>query len=172
MDEQRLEQLIELHGDYIVRLCYTYTKDWQIAEELTQDTFWRFFKASARFRGEANERTYLYRIAVNRCKSYLATWRYKQLFFGRLSKRIEAQEHVERQVEKADDKRILYEKIEQLPVKYREVLLLFHYMDMTTKDIAVVLETSENTVKTRLRRARIQLGEMLEEEGMRDGQNT
>ena len=172
MDERQFEALVEQHGDYILRLCYTYTKDWQIAEELTQDTFLRFFKASARFRGDANERTYLYRIAVNRCKSFMVTWRYKQLFFGKLSRRIESTAQVAQLVEAADERRALYEKIEKLPMKYREVLLLFHYMEMTTKDISVVLGVSENTVKTRLRRARIQLGEMLGEEGMLDGQNS
>lgn len=169
MDERQFEALVEQHGDYILRLCYTYTKDWQIAEELTQDTFLRFYRAASKFRGEANERTYLYRIAVNRCKSYLATWRYKQLFFGKLTRRIEAPERVAQIVEDADEKRALYAQIEKLAVKYREVLVLFHYMDISTKEIASVLGVSENTVKTRLRRARVQLGEMLEEEGMRDG---
>lgn len=167
MDERQFEALVEQHGDYILRLCYTYTNDWQIAEELTQDTFLRFYRAAARFRGEANERTYLYRIAVNRCKSYVATWRYKQLFFGKLTRRIEAPEQVAQLVEAADERRALYGQIEKLAVKYREVLLLFHYMDMSTKEIATVLGMSENTVKTRLRRARLQLGEMLEE-GMLD----
>lgn len=172
MDERQLETLIDEHGDYILRLCYTYLKDWQIAEELTQDTFFRFYKSSNRFRRTSSDRTYLYRIAVNRCKSYLVTWRYKQLFFGKLTHRIEHTNYVEQQMIEQNNRRTLYEKIDQLPIKYREVLLLFHYMDLTTKEISSVLNMSENTVKTRLRRARMQLGEMLKEEGIQDGQNS
>ena len=39
MDSQIFEQVVHTYGDYLVRLCYTYTKDWQMAEDLTQETF-------------------------------------------------------------------------------------------------------------------------------------
>lgn len=108
--EQEFEQIVVQQGDYILRLCYTYTNDWQIAEELTQDTFMRFFKAFVRFKGEANIRTYLYRIAVNRCKSYMVTWRYKQMFFGKLNEKMRAHNYVEQAVEKKVEMQVLFEK--------------------------------------------------------------
>ena len=66
---------------------------------------------------------------------------------------------------------LLYEKIEKLPVKYREVIVFYHYFDLTTAQIAQVLIISENTVKTRLRRGRQQLGEVLEKGAIVDGSN-
>ena len=97
---QTFEDILHKHGDYIVRLCFTYTKDWQMAEDLTQETFLRFYQAGENFRQEADVKTYLYRIAVNRCKSYLVSWRYRQTQLLQLGQKLIAQDHVEQQVER------------------------------------------------------------------------
>ena len=49
----------------------------------------------------------------------------------------------------------------QLPVIYREVVLLFYYEEYTTVAMADILGLAENTIKTRLRRAREMLKERL-----------
>lgn len=166
---ENFEEILQTHGDYIVRLCYTYTKDWQMAEDLTQETFLRFYAAREKFRHEADVKTYLYRIAVNRCKTYLASWRYKQTQLIELGQKLIAKEDVALQVEQKEESMRLYEKIQKLPVKYREVLVFYHYLDWTTAQIAELFGCSENTIKTRLRRARQQLGQLLEEEGVMNG---
>lgn len=140
-----------------------------MAEDLTQETFLRFYGAQEQFRREANVRTYLYRIAVNRCKTYLASWRHKQTQLMQLGQRLIAKDDVALQVEQKDESTRLYEKIKNLPVNYREVLVFYHYLDLTTAEIAQVLDCSENTVKTRLRRGRKKLGQLLEEGGRVDG---
>lgn len=156
MDSPTFEQIVHTYGDYIVRLCYTYTKDWQMAEDLTQETFMRFYAAD--FRYDADVKTYLYRIAVNRCKTYLVSWHYRQTQLLQLSRRIVAKDHVVQQVEQKELSSYLYGEIVALPVKYREIIVLYHYIELTTAQIAAILKVSENTVKTRLRRGRQQLG--------------
>lgn len=156
MDSPTFEQIVHTYCDYIVRLCFTYTKDWQLAEDLTQETFLRFYAAD--FRNDADIKTYLYRIAVNRCKTYLVSWRYRQTQLLQLSQRLVAKDHVIQQVEQKELSAFLYEKIAALPVKYREIIVLYHYFELTTAQIAAILKLSENTVKTRLRRGRQQLG--------------
>lgn len=156
MDSPTFEQIVHTYGDYIVRLCFTYTKDWQLAEDLTQETFLRFYAAD--FRNDADIKTYLYRIAVNRCKTYLVSWRYRQTQLLQLSQRLVAKDHVIQQVEQKELSAFLYEKIAALPVKYREIIVLYHYFELTTAQIAAILKLSENTVKTRLRRGRQELG--------------
>ncbi|WP_370355925.1 sigma-70 family RNA polymerase sigma factor [Lysinibacillus sp. S2017] len=51
----------------------------------------------------------------------------------------------------------------ELPIKYREVIVLFYYEEMTSIEIASLLEVSENTIKTRLRRGRVLLKTSLSE---------
>jgi RNA polymerase sigma-70 factor (ECF subfamily) len=55
------------------------------------------------------------------------------------------------------------EKVMALPVKYREVIVLRYYHDLDTQAIARILRVSENTVKTRLRRAKDRLRRSLAE---------
>ena len=54
----------------------------------------------------------------------------------------------------------------QLPLKYREPLILYYYEDFTTKEIAQLLVLNENTVKTRMKRGREKLKLMLSGEGI------
>lgn len=166
MRAQTFEEVLHMHGDYILRLCFTYTKDWQIAEDLTQETFLRFFQAKSNFRHDSEVTTYLYKIAVNRCKTYLASWRYKQIVLLEFGQKLMARDNVETSVIEKEQSAVLYKKIESLPVKYREIIVLYHYVEMTTAQIALILRVSENTVKTRLRRGRQQLGDILEKGGL------
>ncbi|WP_332650422.1 sigma-70 family RNA polymerase sigma factor [Lysinibacillus sp. 54212] len=169
MEFQTFEEILHNNGDYILRLCYTYTKDWQIAEDLTQETFLRFYQAQNKFRHEANVKTYLYQVAVNRCKTYLMSWKYKGTKLVQLSQNLISKTHVEEEIIKKEIMAELYDQIVNLPVKYREVIVLYHYVEMTTAQIAKILLVSENTVKTRLRRGRQKLGDLLEKGEFVDG---
>lgn len=140
-----------------------------MAEDITQETFLRFYASD--FRSDADVKTYLYRIAVNRCKSYLVSWRYRQTQLLELSKRLVAKDQVAKEIEQKELSSALYKKIGALPVKYREVIVFYYYFELTTAQIAAVLKLSENTVKTRLRRGRQQLGATLEKGELLDGSN-
>lgn len=50
-----------------------------------------------------------------------------------------------------------------LPIKYREVIYLFYYEELSIKEIAIVIEVKENTIKTRLKKAKELLKKGLEE---------
>jgi len=54
----------------------------------------------------------------------------------------------------------------KLPDAYREVVVLFYYQDLSTVEIAEITEQNENTIKTRLFRARAMLKEMLVKGGV------
>ena len=53
-----------------------------------------------------------------------------------------------------DEQTTLFHMILSLPVKYREVILLFYYEDCSIDDIAKTLNVNPNTIKTRLKRGR------------------
>ncbi|MBS2967528.1 sigma-70 family RNA polymerase sigma factor [Metabacillus sp. KIGAM252] len=56
--------------------------------------------------------------------------------------------------------------LEKLPVKYREVIIMMYYQDLTTKEIAEVLKIPEASVRTRLRRAKDKLTPLLQKEAL------
>jgi len=53
-----------------------------------------------------------------------------------------------------DERRIVTAALFELPIIYREVIILYYYQELKVREIAEVLVCTENTVKTRLRRAR------------------
>ena len=66
-----LERLIQENQVSLKRLCYLYLHDEDLAEDAVQETFLKMFRSLSDYRGEANKRTYLTRIAINTCKDML-----------------------------------------------------------------------------------------------------
>ncbi|KOS69797.1 hypothetical protein AEA09_08545 [Lysinibacillus contaminans] len=176
MKEQKDARLLKAmtdNGDYLVRLCYTYVQDWVIAEDLVQETFVKFYEKMEQFREEASVKTYLYRIAINNCHSHLASWRYKKLqVIESWSKLMGESVDPENNVLANESDALLVAAIEKLPTKYKDVLLLFHFAELSLKEVSETLKMPENTVKTRLRRARKMVGLTLVEEGFEYGSDT
>ena len=63
---------------------------------------------------------------------------------------------------KKNENEKLAENVLKLPVKYKEVILLFYYEELSVKEISYVLSTNQNTIKTRLKRGRDLLEKNLE----------
>ncbi len=72
-------------------------------------------------------------------------------------------ESVEQTVIQNAEDRELTSVVMNLPIKYREVIYLFYYEELSIKEIAIVIEVKENTIKTRLKKAKELLKKGLEE---------
>lgn len=159
MEGLRIEELIDLYGDDILRLCLLYLGDRQLAEDAFQETFIKAWKHLPGFKGESSVKTWLSRIAANTCRSMLrASW----LRMFRRSRNVD--DLLSLPAPEAPDHRELTRAVCALPGKYREVIVLYYYQDMKIWEIAQLLRIPENTVSTRLRKARKLLGEALEGE--------
>ena len=66
-----LERLIQENQVSLKRLCYLYLHDEDMAEDAVQETFLKMYRSLSDYRGEANERTYQTRVAINTCKDML-----------------------------------------------------------------------------------------------------
>ena len=156
-----IQQLLHTYGDDLYRLAFLYTKDHQVAEEVVQDVFVNFYRKNS-FEGRSHVKTYLTRMTINRSYDYLRSFkgRAAQLFdqAKQTAKSSEIQSII------AEEKLVITTAILQLPVKYREVLMLYYYEDLQVKEIAALLHASESTVKSRLQRARKMLQTLLPEQ--------
>ena len=171
--EQRLIAAMNQYGDHIAKLCYTYFRNWQTAEDLAQESFLKFFRSLHTFRGEANVKTFLYRIAINVCHDYLASWKHKKVTItNAFQKILHTEMSTEQVVISMDESARLVQAVEQLAPKYKDVIIIFHFGEMSLEETAAVLKLPLNTVKTRLRRARQMLGISLQEEVEPDGSNS
>ncbi|GLC89548.1 sigma-70 family RNA polymerase sigma factor [Lysinibacillus piscis] len=152
--EHYFNEALEAYGDYVKRLIYTYVKDIQKTEDIVQEVFMKFYKSIERFEGRASLKTYLYRIAVNECQNYLKSWHYRKLEMTEKIKHWTRQDSLELDYEQKEQRQTIGELVNALPIKYREVIWLYYYIELSVVDIAEVLKCSPNTVKTRLVRAR------------------
>ena len=131
-----------------------------IAEELAQETFLRAFRALDGFRGDAQVRSWLYRIATNLAKNAVTR-----------RKEFPALEGLDQPVLTHPTARLeahamsidLRAAIDRLPAKLREPLVLREFEQLSYEEIAEKTGTPLNTVRTRILRARRALREEMEE---------
>ena len=152
-----MERIVDQYGTGLLRMCYLYLKDMQLAEDAVQDTFLKVYRSYGEFNGGAGEKTWVTRIAINVCKDYLRTaWRRRVNVVEELNDIPDAEgPHA------AEDGALL-EEVMALKPKYREVLLLYYYQDLKISEISKVLGAPESTISVRLKRAREQLKSRLE----------
>ncbi|MFJ7734029.1 sigma-70 family RNA polymerase sigma factor [Lysinibacillus sp. NPDC097231] len=161
--EEKLEWLMNEYGENIARLAFTYTKQKQLSEDIAQEVFIKCYEHLDNFRHESSYKTWLYRITVNLCKDKLRSWSYRHIVLSEFfSKTKTTNKSPEMELVGLEDKRLIAEKILTLPVRYREVIILYYYEEMSYNQISDLLNLSLQTIKSRLYRARLLLKKSLE----------
>lgn len=167
---QKVDEWMRLYGDRIIRVVYLIIDDYHVAEEITQEVFVRAFKSMNSFRGDSSAYTWLYRIALNLSRNHLN--RRSRIRFRSLN--MEEKEDVltespeEKVARKAMNSKVRASII-QLPLIYREVIILHYFEDLKVSEIAQVLQQPEGTVKSKLSRGREALENTLRKEVLEDG---
>lgn len=160
------DAVMDEHVRYLVRIAYLYVKNWATAEDLVQEVFVTYFQKSDQFRNEASLKTYLTKMTANRAKDYLRSWKHKKdVLFDTIFVQTKSTEEDLLQKEQLA---LLEKKLFELPMKYREPLILYYYDEQSIFEIAEYLQLNENTVKTRLRRAKQKMKQFFNDEEMED----
>ena len=159
MDRDRwLEQAMEQWEVPLLRTCYLLVKDVALAEDAVQDTFVKAWQAHDHFRGEASEKSWLMRIAVNTCRD---------LRRGKWFRHVDRQVRMEDLPEPAEtfqwEDDTVTRAILALPDGLRQVVTLRYYQGFTVQEAADILKLSRRTVHYRLKKAERLLKESLEE---------
>jgi RNA polymerase sigma-70 factor (ECF subfamily) len=149
-----LNDLMELYGRAVWNLAFSLTQRADLADDITQDVFLKVHQKLAVFRGDASVKTWILQIARNTALDYRrsAYWR-RVLPFGVTPERGESPS-AEKQAIEALVQAEAWQAVFTLPVKYREVLVLYAHHQLTVPEIAELLGVTETTVKSRLQRAR------------------
>jgi len=161
--EERLEWLMKEYGDQVTRLAFTYMKQKQLSEDIAQEVFIKCYENLESFRHESSYKTWLYRITVNLCKDKLRSWSFRHIILTEFfSKTKSTNKSPEMELVGLENKQLIAEKILSLPVKYREVIILYYYEEMSYNQISTLLDLRLQTIKSRLHRARLLLKKSLE----------
>jgi RNA polymerase sigma-70 factor (ECF subfamily) len=170
------ERLVAEHSGEVYALLYRLTSDAEEARDLTQETFLRAFQNISRFRGDANLKTWIYRIAVNQARNRWRWWRRRKRDLtvsldatdGRhqqpLGATLRNDDAVDPEQETLAREREgqLREALLGLRQSYREAVILRDVEGFSYEEIADTLQISIGTVKSRISRGRLEMRRKLE----------
>lgn len=176
-DAAAFEKLVNKLSGEIYGLLYRLTENGEEARDLTQETFLRAFQSIGHFRGDADLRTWIYRIAINQARNRWRWWRRRrreatisidapEIGNGRLGlvatlKSPTAKDPEQHTLEN-ERERALQKALSGLRRIYREAVVLRDIEGFAYEEIAITLDISVGTVKSRLARGRQELRRKLE----------
>jgi len=162
--EKVLDQLMDKYGNSILHLAYSYVGNREIAEDLTQEIFVKCYQKLDQYQKRSSLKSWLWRIAINHCKDYLKSWHYKHIIISdEQAKRTSSGDRVVEHevIQKYEDEQLVH-TVMGLPDTYREVLYLYYFEELTIKEISNLINVNQNTIKTRLKKAKEILKDRLE----------
>jgi RNA polymerase sigma-70 factor (ECF subfamily) len=158
-----LNRLMDLYGDTVLRTCSMFLKDRHRAEDAFQEVFLKVYRSLRGFKAESSEKTWIISIAINHCKDMLrSSWVKRVMLTDRIHSASAAPD-VAKGLIKQDEKRFLYETVLALPQALKEVIILYYYQELDTREIGHILKIPEGTVRSRLHKARTVLKKELGE---------
>lgn len=143
--DQELELAIEQYADTVRRICFLQLKNHHDTEDLFQTVFLKYALYSGTFDNQEHEKAWIIRVTLNACKDLL-----KSAF----RRRIVSASVLAEEAPVFDRHGELFSVLLTLPDRYKQVLYLFYFEDYSASQVAKILHTNENTIYTRLARAR------------------
>jgi len=170
------EQLVAERSSDVYALLYRLTTDAEEARDLTQETFLRAYQSIDRFRGEADLKTWIYRIAVNQARNRWRWWRRRRRDATvsldasgergeqplAASLRDEDAANPEEETLAHERENRLREALLSLRRAYREAVILRDVEGLSYEEVAATLQINIGTVKSRIARGRLELRRKLE----------
>lgn len=162
-DKQALDIFIrELYPD-VYRFVYRKMNGLDISKDITQEAFLRFIKNIRGYEHNGKVLSYLYKIASNLCVDYFRKNKNEDVEIEEVilkDEKVNVHESVLNKIKKD----ILMNYIQNLKSKEQDVIILKYFHQYTFKEIAMLFEISESTVKSRHKSALIKLKTMVKEE--------
>ena len=160
-DENAFDVFVRKYYKKILDYCVYHCMDKSYAEDLTQETFVRFFAKLSDYHYRGKTINYLYTIAGNLCKDY-----FKKAKDSALDEQIiEAQSNPS--TSNADDildKLAIQEALMELPEELREIIVLYYFQGLKLTEISDVLHIGLLLVKYRIKQAKLRLENLLRED--------
>ena len=136
----------------VYKLALSQSKNVHTAEDITQTVFMKYLQNAEKLVNPEHIKHWLIRVTLNECKSFFSSSWFK--------KTVPLEESIPVFFD-TEEKSDVYYATMKLPPKYRAVIHLFYYEDLTVSQIAKILKQKDSTVKTHLFRGRELLREYL-----------
>jgi len=172
-DKAAFDQLVIKHQDKVFNICYRFMGNYHDAGDCAQDTFVKVFRSLKNFKFQSAFSTWLYRIAVNTCKSKLTSLGYRlSKMMVRIDKGgteegdlpLEIKDtslSPESEFDKSEQSKQIQKAIDSLPADHKTVVVLCDIESLSYEEIVKVTGYNMGTVKSKINRARARLREKL-----------
>ena len=156
--EEMFDQLVTEYQIPLKKMCFMYLRDMALAEDAVQETFLKIYKGLNDFREESSLKTWVMRIGMNTCRDML-----RSAWHRHTDRRIRPEElQIPEEADPGNEEAAaLGQAIMKLPSRYKDVILLYYYQDMSQEETAEALRTSMSSVSRRLKHARGKLRDVL-----------
>ena len=160
--DEILNILMENYGTELKRIAFLYVNEMSECEDIIQEVFISCYQKLPSFRHECSYKTWLIRITINKCKEYKKRWSIKNLIYKPIISTVITAPSAEEQFMNEQTSKSMIEQITVLPTKYKDVLILYYYQQLTMVEISEILNVNINTIKSRLLRGKKILQSKLE----------
>lgn len=154
------EEVIRRNSDRVYRLAYSLVRTRSDADDIYQEVFLRYVRKAPVFDNAEHEKAWFMRVTVNCCKNF-----WKSPWMKRRSAYEDDAFEQSAAGMTGEEDTLLIETVKRLPEKYRAVIHLFYYEQLSVEEIGRITRTKASTVRTRLTRARRLLKALLGEKG-------
>lgn len=158
-DKQKFDELYQKYAGMVFRASYNFLLNKEDAEDIVQEVFVKYFTSAKKFNDSDHEKAWILRVTANLCKNVLRSKSRQNLQLNDTIKIFD------NNFEKSSDEHIdLQSTLHKLTANQRMAVYLFYYEQIPIKDIAKIMKTNENTVKSHLLRAKSKMKVYLEKE--------
>ena len=159
-----IEELYRTYFDIVYRYIRSVSQDGSLAEEVTQETFFKALKKADQFRGDCDVRVWLCQIAKNTLYDHLKKQKKQLLGDEKLEKTESAGgELLEETLAQRSQAMEIHKVLHRLSEPYKEVFSLRIFGELTFREIGMLFGKSENWARVTYYRARVKIGEELEQ---------
>ena len=162
-DRRAFDRLVMRYQKPVFNAALRMLRNPEDARDVAQTVFLKVFEHLSQFDPNLKFYSWLYRIALNESINYLGHLKPTEAISGH---EVDRAAGVERQVESEQTSRVIEQALMRIQPKHRAVIVLRHFQQLSYQDMAEILELPEKTVKSRLHTARLQLRELLLENGV------
>jgi len=157
-------ELVMRHQKQMMRVALRLTRDWNIAEDVVQESFIKAYQSLKGFEGRASFRSWMYQITSNTAKNRLRTLSRETVNIDNLT--VAEGSVAEGQLAEVDVKELIRQEIDLLPERQRQALNLRIFDDLSFKEIADIMDCPYDTAKANYRHALLKLRSRMEDNSM------
>lgn len=163
---ESFEEVMRFYMPMVYRIAFSRLGSSHEAEDITQEVFMKYFRADISYNDEEHRKAWLIRCAINCTKTLVTSAWYRHRASDEALDNMEEQGDIpgsDGDIDKIEQKNAVMSAVMKLPEKYRTVIHLFYFEDMSVAQISKATGIREATVKSQLSRARDMLKPMLKE---------